>query len=342
MREGKSGQKHDISSLSQVEREKQAEREIAMLAETRKAAKKKDNFGVGTDPGLKSVHEQLQRAKSLLPEDDFSDQEVTKVHKRTASRRAEADRNMTEIVREIKKPKTAGELMADIKEEMEAEPSQETKAAMATMKENIQDKIGKVYTKEPSSETIKSLKIAREMNPSPTEEALKTVKELSSSHNDPDVVFERIAGHVEDNMKKAAREKVARAAKPKNEGLDLRKFQTSPELEANNAQAAYAKAYTEYDPKFRAKIARGNKPGDAMANYDLIAAIRPPRLAFLTAKGRELNRLYKEMRDKFKAAGEVHDKNVEMRQAAAEKEREEGEWDEQEWEAQIKAAKKLT
>lgn len=330
MREGKPG--HDISSLSQAEREKRAKREIAMLAEARKMSKK-DQFGEGTKPGLEAVQAQLETAEPV----EFSDNEVTKVFDRKKSKNAkksEADRNMADIVREIKKPKTAGDLMREIKQEMEAEPSQETKDAQVTMKKSLRESRKEGALGKGSRDVQDSLAEIRHV--SETSEALKTVKELSSTHNDPDVIFERIAGHVEDGLKKARKE-VVRAAKPKSEGLNLREFQTSPQLEAEQAQAAYAKAYTEYDPKFRAKISRGNKPKDAMANYDLIAAVRPPRLAFLTAKGRELNRLYQNMREKFAAVGNLHEQRVEKRQVEAVEE--EKEWEDREWEARRRAAK---
>ncbi len=200
---------------------------------------------------------------------DFSDKEVTKVYKRSKS----LDRDVAGVMEGL------------------------DKASAMIENEKIEKGINRALDQEEKAEEEEVADV-KEMGESTLKQLAKEKKrklDLKKS------IEEKVGEDEEVADIKRIREAVAGSGvKKSSSSAKGREFEGSktllPQILAEKAQAAYAQAFTKYDSKLTAKL-----------SYDMIAATRPPRLAFLTAKGRELNRLYKDMQEKIRAAGQGED-----------------------------------
>lgn len=229
------------------------------------------------DPGIREAQAQIDAAKPV----DFSDKEVTKVYKKSEA----LDQDVVGVMEGLDK---AG-AMSEVKNKKMTKSNTEKKPAVIVMSPEEHGEAGAKRRNIKIEQGIENVLQSAEDE----EEEMASLKDIRKSF-----VKKSAKEEVEDEVEEVAdlkkiRQSISKKPSNYNKGASKERNELLPQLMAEKAQAAYAQAYTRYDSKLTAKL-----------SYDMIAATHPPRLAFLTAKGRELNRLYKEMREKVQAAGQ--------------------------------------
>lgn len=199
--------------------------------------------------------------------------------------------------------RVSGENLADISKELNASELVATRGDKNRMSGDVESSLQMVKQMSAERDPKKDVK-----------EALADVRNLIETHNDPSVIAsrketaseeagvvgDRIFAQVERDLQgkrvtgdSNASEQEVVSTKVKGE---MDKLKTSRDL-ADQAVAAYAKAYAEYDPKAISKLYTGAESvADKLAAYDLTSVTKPPLTAALTAKGRKLRETYKQMR----------------------------------------------
>ena len=194
--------------------------------------------------------------------------------------------------------------------------------SMPTEQEYVENMVEKIKKSSAgaSDETEEALAEVRRMNEpaeeevDETEEALAEIRKMNAPAAKPEEAPERmpssepitsedapeVSGEISGGdrlSKRMAGKKVP--AKTSYEAAKMKApesgNQRAKEVQAEKAQAAYVRAYREYDPKFTE-----NKPDD------LVSVTRPPFFAFGKA-AKELKRLHKDMQEKIRLAGNARD-----------------------------------
>lgn len=162
------------------------------------------------------------------------------------------------------------------------------------------DKIDEERAERKTTDKLKNLEASV---PFDTQDALKMVRQEIKNREGDEA---REAGEIGDRIFAKVEQGIATENKIRKEMQSIKALRDTVE----QAVAAYAKAYAEYDPKFVAKFYAGKESvQDKLAAYDLTSVTKPPLTAVFNAKGRKLRNLYEQMTAAVKNFNAAMEKN---------------------------------
>lgn len=261
----------------------------------------------------KDMVKKKAKKEAVLPEDDFSEDEVTKVYKKplvTAEGYLTPEGHKANSRKRVEKRIDAQLQQAEDKEEYEAEEaskrviSQDTKDALSDIGVHVKETDDALeLVRETAVQSKKAKEVAEQL-----EDLEKIRNSIKTSPVAEESEVKKLDKEIKAGFKSADKQSVSRPkAKAEKESAALPK-EAMPESEkvmnakifAENAIRTYSKLYIEYDPDAINKLHKGETMDDKIAALDLTAITPPPFRAIFSSKGRKLRDVYGKVQEAIK------------------------------------------